>query len=189
MNNYRSIILSIFLYFSYTAHTSQHTSSKTVTIALSQAPATLDPRFATDATGMRISNLIFQSFVRLDRHLNVKPSLATHWKYKNLTYTFFIPQKTQFSNGSYLTAEDIQFSLKQYQSPKSPFYSAFKIIHKVSVKKTLNGFTVALKMKNHSPTFLKTDLPIIKIIPKKEIQSKKIPTRYIPYWHRCFSIS
>ena len=170
MNYYQSIILFIFFYSIGGVSAFASSTSRTITIALSQAPTTLDPRLATDATGMRITNLLFQSLVRLDRNLNIKPSLATHWSYQDHTYTFFIPQGVRFSNGRYMTKEDIQFSFEQYQSPKNPFYSAFKIIQKVDIQKTPEGFTVVLKMKQNSPTFLKADLPILKILPKKEIE-------------------
>ena len=139
-----------------------------VLIALSQKPAALDPRFATDATGMRIGNLIFQSLVRLDRDLKVVPSLAHKWSCTRKICTFHIPKGITFSNGSVLTAEDIQFSFDQYRMKKSPFHSAFQSIESIDIQETQKELTVFIRLKYFSEKFLSADLPVLRILPKKE---------------------
>ena len=144
-----------------------------ITIALSQAPASLDPRYATDAIGMRIGNLIFQSLVRIDKNLKVQPSLAHRWKQTKNTYTFYVQKGKKFSNGRLLKKEDIEFSFQQYQSPKTPFHSAFKVIQNVQIKETPHEFQIILKLKKNSAVFLPNDLPLLRILPKKEILSNE----------------
>ena len=139
-----------------------------VVIALSQKPSTLDPRFATDAVGMRIGNLIFHSLVRLDRNLKVVSSLAQKWSCSKKVCSFHIPKGVTFSNSSPLTAEDIQFSFDQYRLKKSPFYSAFQSIKKVDVQENKKELIVTIYLKYFSATFLSADLPVLRILSKKE---------------------
>ena len=146
---------------------------ETVTVALSQMPLTLNPLKATDATGMRIVNLIFQSLVYADDHLNIQPDLAQSWSCRPLTCTFEIPHGNTFSNGRPLQAEDIKFSFEQYQSPKSPFHSAFQNIKSTSIHSHPQGLTVQMDLKKSSAPLLSSDLPVIKILPKKEFTSEK----------------
>lgn len=139
-----------------------------VVIALSQKPSTLDPRFATDAVGMRIGNLIFHSLVRLDRSLKVVSSLAEKWSCSRKVCSFHIPKGVIFSNGSPLTAEDIQFSFDQYRLKKSPFYSAFQSIKEVDVQENKKELIVTIYLKYFSATFLSADLPVLRILSKQE---------------------
>ncbi len=145
-----------------------------VVIALSQKPSTLDPRFATDAVGMRIGNLIFHSLVRLDRDLKVTSSLAKKWSCSKQICSFHIPKGITFSNGSPLTAEDIQFSFAQYRLKKSPFYSAFQSIKNVDVQETVKEWIVTIHLKYFSATFLSSDLPVLRILHKKETLSGQL---------------
>ena len=145
-----------------------------VVIALSQKPSTLDPRFATDATGMRIGNLIFHSLVRLDRNLKVTSSLANKWSCSKQVCVFHVPQGITFSNGSPLTAEDIQFSFDQYRLKKNPFYSAFQPIKSIDIQKTAKELIVTIRLKYFSATFLSSDLPVLRILPKRETLSGQL---------------
>ena len=144
-------------------------SQNFITLALSQSPATLDPRRASDAMGMRLGNLIFQSLVRIDSNLNIQPDLALRWEIHQNQYTFLIPKNIQFSNQRYLQKEDIEFSFKEYTSPRNPFYSSFKIIQNVQVQNDAKNFKLTFSLKNPSATFLSTDLSLLKILPRKEI--------------------
>jgi len=143
-------------------------SDQQVVIALSQKPSTLDPRFATDAIGMRIGSLIFQSLVRLNRDLKVTSSLAEKWSCSRRVCSFHIPKDVTFSNGSSLTAEDIQFSFDQYRLKKSPFYSAFESVHAFNIQETEKEFVVTISMKYFSANFLSGDLPVLRIFSMKE---------------------
>ncbi len=147
-----------------------------VTVAVGSKPRTLDPRYATDATSMRMVDLIFSSLVRISREGKVLPSLASRWSYHNKTYTFFIPHHWQFSNGRKLTKKDILFSFKQYQSPHCPFASSFKIIKsvKVTTHPKQKNFIVKVQLKTDSAKFLSADLPVLKILPEAETLALKV---------------
>ena len=143
-------------------------TTKTITIALGSDPGPLDPLRATSAGGMRLVNLLFQSLVKLDPELKVKPGLAKSWTYKNKTYTFVISRFVEFSNGRRLKKQDLLFSFKEWRSDKTPFASAFKIIESIQVKENKQNFILTIKLKKASAKFLASDLPVLKILPKKE---------------------
>ena len=150
---------------------SSQDNKKHVVVALGSEPRTLDPRKATDANGMRIVDLLFQSLVRIGPHLETLPSAAQRWSYKDKTYTFFIDKYLTFSNGRKISKEDILFSFEEYRSEKSPFSSAFKIIESVGVEEKEEQFVLKIKLKTESAKFLSSDLPVLKILPREEVLS------------------
>lgn len=137
-------------------------------IALSASPATLDPRRATDATGMRMVNLIFQGLVRLNERLEAEGDAAETWTYKDKTYRFVLKNDLRFQNNRPVSKEDIEFSFSEFMSERSPFSSAFKPIEQVKVSSENHRLIVEVKVKDYSAKFLTSDLPVIKILPKKE---------------------
>lgn len=144
--------------------------AQTLTVALSAAPATLDPRRTTDATGQRISSLIFNSLVRTGPDLRLVGDAAETWTYKDLSYTFVLRAGLTFSNGRALTPADILFTFEQYQKLDSPFQSTLSPVKKVEVSKNTEGrLVVRLSLaKFHAP--LLDDLSAIKLLPKQEIE-------------------
>ncbi len=140
----------------------------TLVVALSAQPATLDPRYATDAMGTRISGLIFNALVRLGPKLEVVSDAAQSWTVRDHTYTFYLRPDLRFHNGRTPTAEDIEFSFQQYLSPTSPFASMLDSIQSVQARQVDSQIVVTITVKNLSERFLKIDLPVIKILPKKE---------------------
>ena len=139
-----------------------------IIVALGAEPRTLDPLKAVSAGGMRIMDLLFQSLVRLSSDLSVVPSLAKSYSYKNKVYTFVVDRDVKFSNGRKLAKEDLLFSFDEYRSDKSPFSSSFGIIKSVDVRETQTEFILAVELKKESAKFLSADLPVLKILPKRE---------------------
>ena len=164
--------LSLLVFLGGTSFSAPKPPSQSLTMVLSQKPSTLDPRFASDAAGMRINHLLFESLVRLDENLKIKPSLASSWSYKNLTYTFEIPKNQSFSNGRKIKAEDIEFSFNEYRKKKNPFYGAFKKIKQVTVSGNDSHFILKVFLESFSAVFLSSELPILKILPKKKALSE-----------------
>ncbi len=144
-------------------------SKKSVVVALGSEPRTLDPRKATDAGGMRIADLLFHSLVYRGPRLKILPSVAQSWSYKDKVWTFTVDKGLKFSNGRELTKEDLIFSFEEYRSEKSPFASAFQIIESLNIEEETERFLLKIKLKKESAKFLSADLPVLKILPKKEI--------------------
>ena len=168
----------------------------TLFVMLDSSPNSLDPRRATDANGMRLSDLIFGGLLKFGNQGLLLPDMAYKWDIRGLTYTFYLKPELSFSNGRKVTKEDILFSFGEFQKKSSPFYSAFKNIesvevfhpvkkeviesfskakesnqaHKESSKSSAEvGFVVKITVKQFQASFLYSDLPVIKILPKKEI--------------------
>ncbi|MBE8221427.1 MAG: ABC transporter substrate-binding protein [Bdellovibrionales bacterium] len=153
-----------------------------IKIGIEQKIKNLNPLKATAALDMRLGGLIFSSFVKLDKNLTVTGDLAKSWSYKNNIYTFLLKKNIRFSNGRGLTKEDIVFSFNAFKNPKCIFHHAFSVIKKVSVKKNLKtkSFIVKLFLKKSSAKFLRADLPVLKILPKKEFLQNKDSFNQLP---------
>ncbi len=86
-------------------------------IGLATAPATLDPRFATDATSYRLCRLVYESLVDFDERYLPVPALA-RWARVELTrYRFFLPGGRRFHDGSPLTATDVVATYRSVLDP------------------------------------------------------------------------
>lgn len=144
-------------------------------VGLSSAPATLDPRNAMDAGGMRLTGLLFSSIVRLGPDLEIIGEAASQWSYKDLTYSFVLRPGLKFvgADGKTfpVTKEDIDFSIETFRAsgrfatslePISSFESAYDVA---------TGGTLKIKLKSYSATLL-TDLTPVKILPKKIVTEK-----------------
>jgi peptide/nickel transport system substrate-binding protein len=139
----------------------------TVFIGLSATANTLDPRFATDATGQRLTSLLFSSLVRLGKDLEIEGDAASSWKIKDRVYEFQLKPGLKFSDGQAVTAKDIEFSFQEFAKTSNPFHNALKDITKVEVRYQIAGRTasfIRIELAHPSATFL-SDLIPIKILP------------------------
>ncbi|MGI9548626.1 MAG: ABC transporter substrate-binding protein [Bdellovibrionales bacterium] len=150
----------------------QKLSKDTLYVALDAEVKNLDPRTATDANSMRISELIFSGLVKIGPQLKVLPDSAYKWEQKNLDYIFYL-KPLKFSNGRSVTKKDLLFSFNEFMRKGSPFFSAFKQIQSVQVSKQKENWIVKIRLKEFSATFLSSDLPVIKILPQLEIMKSK----------------
>ncbi len=146
----------------------------TLYVGLSSAPATLDPRNAMDAGGMRITNLIFSSIVRLGPDLEIIGEAATKWTYKKLVYTFTLRPGLKFDDGSPngipVTKEDFEFSLDTFRKA-GRFATSLEAIDSFDVSYGPTGGTLTIKLKEYSATLL-TDLTPVKLLPAKIVKEK-----------------
>ncbi|HEU5395362.1 MAG TPA: ABC transporter substrate-binding protein, partial [Candidatus Methylomirabilis sp.] len=81
-----------------------------LTVALESAPATLDPRLATDAVSVHLSGLLFNGLTRLDPQAEPVPGLAARWEVRGgKEYVFSLRRGVRFHDGRELTAEDVAY--------------------------------------------------------------------------------
>ena len=139
----------------------------TLTVALDSEPKTLDPRTAVDAGSQRLAGLLFHGLVKPGPDLTVQPDGAESWSQKDLTYTFVLKDLI-FSNGRSVTKEDLLFSFGEFRKKSGPFYSSFKNIKSVRVYEENEKLKIQISLKKFSAVFLSADLPVIKILPKRE---------------------
>lgn len=147
------------------------TSPDTLVIGIAAAPQTLDPRIATDATGMKLTKLLFSSLVRMDADLKIVGDLATSWNYKNKIFSFELKPGIRFTNGDPLTDSDLLFSFEEYRKPSNPFSQAFASISKVESQYSYEkGGKLLIFLSNYSAALL-TDLTTLKILPQKIVST------------------
>ncbi|MGZ3723657.1 MAG: ABC transporter substrate-binding protein [Bdellovibrionales bacterium] len=141
----------------------------TLVVAISSEPATLDPRFATDAVGTRLTSLIFNSLVRLGENFEAVPEAAESWTLKGSTYTFKLRRDLQFHNGRPLKAEDVEFSFATALSDGSPYSTMRDSIKKVSVRETDGQIFADVELYKPMSNFLSGELRGLKLLPKAEV--------------------
>ena len=86
--------------------------------AIESYPLQLDPRYATDANGVRIGNLIYNSLLRADSQSRLRPELAESLRLlDDRTYAVDLRQDAKFQNGQALTAADVKFTYESILDP------------------------------------------------------------------------
>lgn len=143
----------------------------TLSVILDSRPETLDPRQTISANGMRLVDLVFNSFVKRDEKGLLQSDLAESWKLEKLTWVFTLKPDLKFANGRAVSKEDILYSFQEFRT-NSSFKHSFKNIDSVDVLKKQKQWIVKVKLKKFQAPFILSDLPVIKILPKKESQSK-----------------
>ncbi len=77
-------------------------------VGLEGNPSSLDPRYATDAYGVRIIPLIFNGLLKKDISGAVIPDLAASWEHPDpLTHKLTLREGLTFHNGEALSAKDV----------------------------------------------------------------------------------
>ncbi len=145
--------LLITLLCSVIVHAAQ---TQELVVALEAMPKTLDPRFAVDANGMRITQqLIYETLVQQDYNLKIVPFLASHWETPSPTkYVFHLRKDARFSNGVPFTSEDVKYTLDSIMDSKigSPFYGVLdKSIKSITI---LDKHTIQFELMAPKPSFL-----------------------------------
>lgn len=155
------------VFFNVSCQKKAQDALETLHIALTSPPKTLDPRRATDANGQYITHLLFHSLVRIGPDLKPINEAANHWTYNNLTYTFHLHKGLTFSNGAFVTKEDLLFTFEQY-TQKGPFQTALNFIKDVKVKTAPEGHLIVqiFLSRFHAPLSFFSDLSVVKILPK-----------------------
>ncbi|MBC6415435.1 MAG: ABC transporter substrate-binding protein [Bdellovibrionales bacterium] len=168
----KKILYVSFLFFTLNGFSKKETSKDTLFVILDSRPETLDPRKSVSANGMRMVDLIFDSFINFDQKGQLKPGLAESWKLEGLTWILKLKANLKFSNGRPVTKEDILFSFKEFKN-NSHFKHAFKNIESVEIlENPKNQWTVKVTLKKFQAPFISSDLPVLKILPQKESQLK-----------------
>jgi peptide/nickel transport system substrate-binding protein len=83
-------------------------------------PETLDPRYVTDAVGLRTTRLIHAGLVRLDPDtLAPRPYLAKGWRWIDpQTLAIDLREDVRFHSGAPLRARDVVATLEAFASPR-----------------------------------------------------------------------
>ncbi|HUJ76262.1 MAG TPA: ABC transporter substrate-binding protein, partial [bacterium] len=130
-----------------------------LTVLLEAAPATLDPVYAADAYGVRISNqLLFETLVRLGDDLQVVPGLARSWRKLSPTrFRFELQRGVKFQDGSVLTADDVVYTLTSLMDPRTGSPYGAMLREKIQAVRAQGPLSVEVHLKAPFASFL-TDL-------------------------------
>ena len=165
---YALVFLSVL--FTLTACTrNRGNDDHAIVVALSAPPSTLDPRFATDATGTRIAGLLYSSLVRIGPELKPVPEAAEMIEATPLSYKFKLKPNLSFSNGRAVDDSDIQASFAFARDPKSRYSTSFAVIKDVQSSLQTPAREITITLSKPSATFL-SDLSSLKILPAKELK-------------------
>jgi len=107
-----------------------------IRVALAAAPASLDPRFATDASSERINRLLYARLVDFDAQAQPVPSLASWEKLSDRHYRFRLRERNRrFHDGRRLTAADVAATYRSLLAPdsSSPHRGALDMIERIEV--------------------------------------------------------
>ena len=90
-----------------------------IEVLVSSDPETLDPRYVTDAVGMRVTRLVHGGLVRLDPDtLAPVPYLAASWRWRDdRTLEIALRGDVRFHSGAPLTPRDVVATLRAFASP------------------------------------------------------------------------
>jgi peptide/nickel transport system substrate-binding protein len=89
-------------------------------VLVANDPETLDPRYATDAVGLRVTRLVHAGLVRLDPDtLAPVPYLAKGWRWIDpLTLRVELRDDVRFHSGAPFTVRDVVATLHAFASPR-----------------------------------------------------------------------
>jgi peptide/nickel transport system substrate-binding protein len=136
------------------------TSDDAMTVVMSAEPLRLDPRYVVDASGLRISRLLFASLVTIDPiSLDVVPDLAEELTVEDeLRYRVRLRPGLRFADGSTLDADDVVATFASVVDPavQSRYAATYRRITRVE---RIDARTVRFVLDAPHATFV-TDLEI-----------------------------
>ena len=128
-------------------------SSNTIKFGLASMPSNLDPRYATDATSIRIERLLYQRLVEFDESKKVIPSIA-NWQRLSPTHFQFILNESanNFIDKTLLDAYDVKatYDFVLDKRNASPHRAALQIIERIE---TTNNKTIDFYLNKPDPLF------------------------------------
>ncbi|BAE81177.1 ABC transporter/periplasmic oligopeptide binding lipoprotein component [Chlamydia felis Fe/C-56] len=128
-------------------------SSKPLSIAIYDDPASLSPEQAKRALDLSISKLIFEGLTRENPYKSdhVEFALASHYTISadEKTYTFFIKHNAAWSNGTPITSQDIARAW-EHAKTFSPHHRAFEGIN----FKSCSPSSITLTLDSPNPKLL-----------------------------------
>ncbi len=142
-------------------------------VGIEDHPKTLDPRYATDAYGMRISNhLVFSTLVEVGYDLEVRPGLAERWEAPDdTTHIFHLRPGVTFHDGEPLSAADVKFTFEHLMDPetRSPFGDTLRA--EIEAIEVVDPRTVKFTLTRPVASFL-TSI-IMPVLPEHLIKGRK----------------
>jgi len=127
-------------------------------------PETLDPRYSTDAVGLRATRLLHAGLVRLDPDtLEPRPYAARSWRWRDeLTLEVTLRDDVRFHSGKPLDAGDVVATLHAVGSPKVASRHARMIESIAEVHAEGEHVVVVRLSRPHGTLLTDLELPILR---------------------------
>lgn len=105
---------------------SQVSAGTKLVIAETVSPQTFDPIQSSQIATMYAWQLVYNGLVKVNGEGKVQPEIATDWTVSDdrLTYDFTLRSGAKFSDGSPLTADDVEFSFQRLLAEGLPYAKA-----------------------------------------------------------------
>lgn len=139
-----------------------------------QAPATLDPRYATDAISTRINRLIYRGLVDFDATLQPQPDLAQWQQLDPRHYRFtLLDNRPAFSTGAPVSSADVVATYESVLDSQSlsPHRSSLAVIERVE---RVDERTIDFYLKQADPLF--PGRLTLKILPAEAAANPRLET-------------
>lgn len=142
----------------------------TISMTLSNEPATLDPAMTYGLTESSVELALFEGLTRLDESNTPQPALAESWDISTdgLTYTFHLRRDIKWSDGTPITAQDFVYSWLRALKPETGCGNAYMFFNiqkaeaynseeaqaeEVGIK-ALDDYTLSVTLAAPAPYFL-----------------------------------
>jgi len=122
----------------------------------------MNPLIALNRDNIMLTTLIYETLFVLDENLLATPLLCEDWSSEDfLIYTFEIMPDIEMHDGSFLTAEDVVYSLNQARNnQRSRYRNKLRSIESVTTEEEL---IVTITLNHPNARFIRLlDIPIIK---------------------------
>jgi peptide/nickel transport system substrate-binding protein len=143
---------------------SRRSAARPIEVLVATDADTLDPRYATDATAMRITRLIHAGLVRLDATtLEPKPYLARSWRWvDDRTLSIDLRDDLRFHSGAPFRARDVIATIHAFQSPSVASRHA-RVVEAIGEAKADGDHRVTITLKQpHATLLTDLELPILR---------------------------
>ncbi|SMF31129.1 peptide/nickel transport system substrate-binding protein [Tistlia consotensis] len=125
--------------------------AQTLTVGVRGGPESMDPDYSALGTHAEVAKHIFDTLVRADENLQIKPGLATSWKPIDAeTWEFKLRKGVKFHDGSDFTAEDVKFSIARVPIVTGPTSTAV-YVRRVKSVEIVDPYTVRIHTDGPAP--------------------------------------
>jgi peptide/nickel transport system substrate-binding protein len=143
-------------------------------LALSSSPSAMDPQFHNLGANLNVSQNMFDTLVRMDPDMRLKPGLAESWRVvDDTTWEFHLRKGVTFHDGSPLTAEDVIWSLDRPATLVNSPAGFGMYTRAIATKTAVDANTLRITTKGPYPLLL-SDLSVIYILNRKAAEG--VPT-------------
>ena len=135
-----------------------------IEVLVANDPETLDPRYVTDAVGLRTTRLVHAGLVRLDPDtLAPLPYLARGWRWIDpLTLEVDLRGDVRFHSGAPLRASDVVATLRAFASPAVGSRHA-SVVDAIADARELGDHAVVIRLaRPHATLLTDLELPILR---------------------------